>query len=118
MKYEIDHGADGWPITKDGEPMDKKAVVAELNRLNATVEGLTERGCLPPTWLEAEQLRRELEEFLEGFSGATGGEVCSSVVEGLNTILDRVVAADSLPVSTQVHDLLEEVGRLRAERAA
>jgi len=115
VTYEIDHNIDGWPITKDGEPMSKKEVLAELNRLQSTIDGLTEVGCVPPSWLEAEQLREGVEGFLARFDETLTG---AEIVDALNGVLDGVTAADSLPVATQLHDLRDEVKRLRAVGAA
>ena len=39
--YKINHSIDGHPICKNGEPMSKKQIVSELNKLYETIESLT-----------------------------------------------------------------------------
>ncbi|WP_027859753.1 hypothetical protein [Marinobacterium jannaschii] len=39
-RYQKDYSIDGWPITDNGRPMDKDAVIARLNELQAACDAI------------------------------------------------------------------------------
>lgn len=79
-----------------------------LERAEETIDGLTPGGCIPPTWLEAETLRKGMEELRDRTSDP-------EFSEQLQQILDDVLASESLPASSELARMREELEQYKRD---